>query len=64
MAFADSRIAAFDTKYTYNVWRPITAIRAADTDGNPNTVPDPSWLSYITTPYQHGRIGRSLAPLF
>ena len=32
MAFADSSIAVFDTKYTYNFWRPITAIRAADTD--------------------------------
>ena len=54
MAFADSSIAAFDTKYTYNFWRPITAIRAADvdvnTDGNPDTVPDPSWLSFVTTP--------------
>jgi hypothetical protein len=50
MAFADSSIAVFDTKYTYNFWRPITAIRAADTDGNPDTVPDPSWLSFVITP--------------
>jgi len=50
MAFADSSIAVFDTKYTYNFWRPITAIRAADTDGNPDTVADPLWLSYIITP--------------
>ena len=50
MALSDSAQAAFDTKYTYNFWRPVTAIRAAETDGNPNTVADPSWLSYQVTP--------------
>jgi hypothetical protein len=50
MAQSDSSIAAFDTKYTYNFWRPVTAIRAADTDGNPATVADPAWLSYQVTP--------------
>ena len=38
MAGADAVIACWDTKYEYNFWRPVTAIRAADTDGNPATV--------------------------
>jgi hypothetical protein len=50
MSFCDSSVAVFDTKYTYNFWRPITAIGAADTDGNPATAADPNWLSYVTTP--------------
>src|SRR5262249_10366434 len=40
VANADAFIASFDTKYTYNYWRPVTAIRAADTDGNPSTIQD------------------------
>jgi hypothetical protein len=50
MALSDSAVVAFDTKYTYNFWRPVTAIRAADTDGNPDTIADPAWLSYQVTP--------------
>jgi len=50
LAGADATIAVFDTKYTYNFWRPITAIRAGDTDGNPATDPDPGWNSYLVTP--------------
>src|SRR6202040_2125236 len=41
LAVADSVIAFYDAKYTYNLWRPVTAIRAADTVGNPDTVGDP-----------------------
>jgi hypothetical protein len=44
LSFADSAIAFYDAKYTYRLWRPVTAIRLADTDGNPNTVADPTWL--------------------
>jgi PAP2 superfamily len=44
LSFADSAIAFYDAKYTYRLWRPVTAIRLADTDGNPNTVADPRWL--------------------
>ena len=44
LSFADSAIAFYDAKYTYRLWRPVTAIRLADSDGNPNTVADPSWL--------------------
>jgi hypothetical protein len=52
LTVADSVIAFYDAKYTYNVWRPVTAIRAADTAGNPDTVADPNWLPEVgnTTP--------------
>jgi PAP2 superfamily len=49
-ASADGYIADFHTKYLYKFWRPITAIRAADTDGNPDTVVDPTWDSLRVTP--------------
>jgi hypothetical protein len=38
------------SKFVYGVWRPVTAIRAADTDLNPATEPDPTWLPLIVTP--------------
>src|SRR6266478_943216 len=44
LSFADGVIAFYDAKYTYNLWRPVTAIRAADTDNNPETVADLNWL--------------------
>jgi len=44
LSVADSVIAFYDAKYTYNFWRPVTAIRAAAADGNPETQPDPNWL--------------------
>lgn len=47
---ADGAIAAWDAKYAYNFWRPITAIREADTDGNPDTIQDASWKPLIETP--------------
>lgn len=50
IAMADAGIAAWDAKYTYNNWRPVTAIRAGDTDGNPATQADPAWSSFIATP--------------
>jgi membrane-associated phospholipid phosphatase len=50
MAISDSLVAAFFNKYQYNFWRPETAIRAGDTDGNPKTDPDPSFLPFIVTP--------------
>jgi membrane-associated phospholipid phosphatase len=45
MALADTTIATVDTKFTYRHWRPTTAIREADTDGNPSTQPDPAWTA-------------------
>jgi len=48
LSFADGVIAFYDTKYTYNFWRPVTAIRAAASDGNPGTLADPNWLPEVT----------------
>jgi membrane-associated phospholipid phosphatase len=50
LAQADSTFAVWDAKYTYNFWRPVTAIRAADSDGNPATAPDPAWTPFLVTP--------------
>ena len=52
LALADAVIAFYDAKYTYNFWRPVTAIRAADTDDNSATFADPNWLPEVgkTTP--------------
>ena len=50
LAMADGFIAGFEDKYTFNFWRPITAIRAGDTDGNTATMPDPGWESLLNTP--------------
>jgi hypothetical protein len=52
IAGADAGIACWDAKYTYNFWRPITAIQRAEEDGNENTVPDLTWQPLITT-HQH-----------
>ncbi|HYB53841.1 MAG TPA: vanadium-dependent haloperoxidase [Thermoanaerobaculia bacterium] len=49
-ALDDSYIAIFDAKYHYNFWRPITAIRNGDIDGNDATERDASWLPFIDTP--------------
>lgn len=46
----DAMIAVFDAKYHYNFWRPITAIRNGDMDGNDATDRDPSWMPFINTP--------------
>lgn len=46
MALLDGYIAGWDSKQFYDFWRPYTAIRAADTDGNPNTEQDATWESY------------------
>lgn len=47
---ADAAIATWDTKYTYDFWRPVTAIRNADLDGNAATIQDPNWTSRIVAP--------------
>nr|WP_242418901.1 vanadium-dependent haloperoxidase [Frankia sp. CpI1-P] len=49
-ATIDAQIAVYDAKYVYVRWRPVTAIRAADTDGDPTTAPDPTWTPLTTTP--------------
>jgi hypothetical protein len=50
MAMDDALIAVFDGKYTYNLWRPVTAIRNGDLDGNNATDRDPGWTPFIETP--------------
>jgi hypothetical protein len=50
VSIADSVIAAWDAKYYFHAWRPVTAIPLADTDGNLATDPDTSWAPLIPTP--------------
>lgn len=50
MAVCDAGICAWDNKYFYGDWRPITAIRAADSDGNDDTEADAAWEPLISTP--------------
>ena len=45
----DGLVSVFDAKYAYTFWRPYTAIRNADRDGNPATEPDPNWEPEMTT---------------
>src|SRR4030095_1638850 len=48
-AVENALIAAWDAKFTYMFWRPVTAIRAGDSDSNPETEADPTWTPFITT---------------
>jgi hypothetical protein len=50
MAMADAYIAGFKIRYVYDLWRPVTAIREGDNDGNDATVGDPTWDSHQNTP--------------
>jgi hypothetical protein len=50
IAHIDTSFVVFDNKYTYNQWRPITAIQEADNDGNPDTVADPNWTPLLPAP--------------
>jgi hypothetical protein len=50
MAMDDGLIAVYDAKYHYNLWRPITAIRNGDLDGNDATERDAGWTPFIDTP--------------
>ncbi len=50
VAMADALICSWDSKFTYVFWRPITAIREGDNDGNAKTVGDSAWLPLLTTP--------------
>ena len=50
MAEADSYIAVFEAKYAYKFWRPVTAIRNGDIDGNDATIRDPGWEPLVDTP--------------
>jgi hypothetical protein len=50
LGLADAAIVAWDTKFVHDYWRPVTAIRAADSDDNPATEPDVTWEPLLTTP--------------
>jgi hypothetical protein len=50
MAASDAFVAVFDGKYAFNFWRPVTAIRNGEADGNDATAPDPAWLPFVDTP--------------
>src|SRR5438132_1259505 len=55
LAATDASIGCWNDKYYWQLWRPITAIREADTDGNPDTQPDSNWLPLFdpSTPVCH-----------
>src|SRR5258705_967677 len=57
LAIADAVISAWDTKVAYVFWRPITAIRLGDDDGNPRTAGDPAW-----SPLTHTYVGAGFKP--
>lgn len=67
IAMADAIISTWDTKFAYNLWRPVTAIRAADTDGNLETAADTTWTPLLGTPNfpsytsAHSTVSRSAA---
>ena len=50
LSTADALITVWHAKYVYGLWRPITAINLADTDGNPGTTADPNWVPLLVTP--------------
>ena len=50
LALADGYISSFEAKYFYNFWRPVTAIRGGDRDGNPRTSADAEWTSFLVNP--------------
>jgi hypothetical protein len=56
-SLADGVIALYDAKYTYHRWRPVTAVRAADNDGNPDTTGDPNWTPLAVTALDPSYVG-------
>jgi hypothetical protein len=50
IAMADAAVCAWDAKYFFHNWRPVTAIRNGESDGNAITVGDPTWSTFIVTP--------------
>ena len=53
VTYGDAFIACFDAKYHYAFWRPITAVHAGDTDGNPATEGDPAWSPLLPATPNH-----------
>jgi hypothetical protein len=56
-SLADGVIALYDAKYAYHRWRPVTAVRAADDDGNPDTAGDPNWTPLAVTALDPSYVG-------
>ena len=54
---ADGVIALYDSKYAYHRWRPVTAVQAADNDGNPDTSGDPNWTPLAATALDPSYVG-------
>jgi hypothetical protein len=50
ISMADAAICCWDCKFMYKYWRPVTGIRNAGDDDNPDTVPDPNWTPLLETP--------------
>ena len=50
LAMSDGYVGTWDAKYHYRFWRPVTAIRLADIDGNPATISDPTWTPLLQNP--------------
>jgi hypothetical protein len=50
VTLADAAILCWECKFRHSYWRPVTAVHEADRDGNPDTSPDPAWVSLLTTP--------------
>ncbi len=61
LAAHDTLLTTFTSKFTYGLWRPLTAIRRADEDGNPNTISDPNWTSLIAAPPYPAYAGNAAA---
>ncbi len=59
MALADGYIGSFEAKRHYNFWRPVTAIREGDTDGNPATAGDPAGRHWCRPPITDHDSGHS-----
>jgi membrane-associated phospholipid phosphatase len=68
LSLADTVIAMYDAKYFYHFWRPVTAIRLADTAGNPAVTADPNWTPLLTAadpsyPGAHSAISAAAATI-
>jgi membrane-associated phospholipid phosphatase len=63
VAMADAAIAAWDAKYHFRYWRPVVGIRAAGTDGNPNTEPNVYWRA-LGAPASNSIRGPNFTPPF
>lgn len=61
MALHDALQTTFASKFVYGLWRPVTAIRRADEDGNASTTADPAWSSLIVNPPYPSYAGNNAA---